>query len=180
MIPWSLVNQCMRLSLSVVRKYEPIRWCALNREWKIGPTHYQYIWALKPTSYELSESREALVYRFIDITWQQEGRHSMRLLYGIIIFMYHIWHGEPKIISSCAESSSGQITIKYSAYGQLWDPMFIIIIILYLATRLKEMGLWEFNACGILWWIIMAHTCNIRSHDQQLLYNCIGTHTVTS
>ena len=29
----------MRLSLSVVRKYAPIRWCALNREHNFDPAH---------------------------------------------------------------------------------------------------------------------------------------------
>ena len=37
----------MRLSLSVVRKYAHIRWCALNREWNFGPADYLHIWVLK-------------------------------------------------------------------------------------------------------------------------------------
>ena len=56
------VNKRMCLSLLVVRKYAPIRWCALNREWNFGPAHYHHIRALKhkASSYELGNSWEQL------------------------------------------------------------------------------------------------------------------------
>ena len=72
------VNKRMCLSLLVVRKYVPIRWCVLNREWNFGPTHCQYVRALDrsstwPASYELSNSWEALVYK----SWNYDWRSSL-------------------------------------------------------------------------------------------------------
>jgi hypothetical protein len=47
----------MRLSLSVVRKYAPIRWCALNREWSFGPANCQHVWALNHNASKLWSQR---------------------------------------------------------------------------------------------------------------------------
>ena len=41
------VNKHMRLSLSMVRIYTPIRWCTLNRAWKFRPFHYPHVRALE-------------------------------------------------------------------------------------------------------------------------------------
>ena len=46
-IPWCLVNKRMCLSFSVVRKYAPIRWCALNREWNLVQHTISTVQALK-------------------------------------------------------------------------------------------------------------------------------------
>lgn len=55
----------MRLSLSVVRKYAPIRWCALNRERNLDPAH-----RLEHTiSLSRCEIQEVFM-GFNDLTWR--------------------------------------------------------------------------------------------------------------